>query len=228
MVDGYLVLRYGSRSWPRHPPPSPYSFSTRRFSAEDQEALAEEASTSAPTNASTTTDPSAAAGPAAAPAAGAGAVLGPQAAGGPCLGTTWLDEVAIGLAGENAWGGTLPHPRAPGRIPGGSSGGSGSTVARSEADLACGTGHRRLDPSPRQLELPPGSAAQPRRRPHQWGWAAGPQPRHGEPVRLLPRDVTAGYGHAAGADRFARSSHPVHSGSRCHRCHRFHGSGSSS
>jgi amidase len=56
-----------------------------------------------------------------------------------CLGTTWLDEFAFGLAGENAWGGTPPNPRAPGRIPGGSRSGSASAVALGEADLALGT-----------------------------------------------------------------------------------------
>lgn len=61
------------------------------------------------------------------------------AAGGRCLGTTWLDEFAFGLAGENAWGGTPPNPRAPGRIPGGSSSGSASAVALGEADLALAT-----------------------------------------------------------------------------------------
>jgi amidase len=61
------------------------------------------------------------------------------AAGGRCLGTTWLDEFAFGLAGENAWGGTPPNPRAPGRIPGGSSSGSAAAVALGEADLALGT-----------------------------------------------------------------------------------------
>lgn len=61
------------------------------------------------------------------------------AAGARCLGTTWLDEFAFGLAGENAWGGTPPNPRAPGRIPGGSSSGSASAVALGAADLALGT-----------------------------------------------------------------------------------------
>ena len=66
-------------------------------------------------------------------------VLSLLAAGGRCLGTTWLDEFAFGLAGENAWGGTPPNPRAPGRVPGGSSSGSAAAVALGEADLALGT-----------------------------------------------------------------------------------------
>jgi len=61
------------------------------------------------------------------------------AAGARCLGTTWLDEFAFGLAGENAWGGTPPNPRAPGRIPGGSSSGSAAAVALGQADLALAT-----------------------------------------------------------------------------------------
>lgn len=61
------------------------------------------------------------------------------AAGARCLGTTWLDEFAFGLSGENPWGGTPPNPRAPGRIPGGSSSGSAAAVALGAADLALGT-----------------------------------------------------------------------------------------
>ena len=61
------------------------------------------------------------------------------AAGASCLGTTWLDEFAFGLSGENPWGGTPTNPGAPGRIPGGSSSGSAVAVARGEVDLALGT-----------------------------------------------------------------------------------------
>ncbi|MEB3332118.1 MAG: amidase family protein [Synechococcaceae cyanobacterium] len=60
-------------------------------------------------------------------------------AGASCLGTTWLDEFAFGLSGENPWGGTPANPAAPGRIPGGSSSGSAVVVARGEVDLALGT-----------------------------------------------------------------------------------------
>jgi len=152
-------------------PPSPDLVWTHRFSAEEQEALADEASVGAA--ASLEAAPAAGAAPGgAAPLAGLGfavkdllAVRGCRmgcgnphwavrqepstvtaaavqrllAAGGHCLGTTWLDEFAFGLAGENAWGGTPPNPRAPGRIPGGSSSGSASAVALGEADLALGT-----------------------------------------------------------------------------------------
>jgi amidase len=164
-------------------PPSPDPVWTRRFSAEEQQALTEEARAGAVAGraAAPAAGPAAAAGAAAAwgPAAGvaaplaglsfavkdllavrgyrmgcgnphwaarqepspvtAAAVQRLLAAGGRCLGTTWLDEFAFGLAGENAWGGTPPNPRAPGRIPGGSSSGSASAVALGEADLALGT-----------------------------------------------------------------------------------------
>ena len=144
-------------------PLSPDPVWTRRFSAEEQAALAREATADAAAR-------DAAGG--AAPLAGLcfalkdliavrGSVMGcgnphwaarqpPStvtapavqrllAAGAHCLGTTWLDEFAFGLAGENAWGGTPPNPRARGRIPGGSSSGSAAAVALGEADLALGT-----------------------------------------------------------------------------------------
>ncbi len=60
-------------------------------------------------------------------------------AGAVCVGTTWLDEFAFGLSGENPWGGTPPNPRAPGRITGGSSSGSAAAVALAQADCALGT-----------------------------------------------------------------------------------------
>jgi amidase len=64
------------------------------------------------------------------------ALLGAGAVG---LGTTWLDEFAFGLSGENPWGGSPPNPRAPGRITGGSSSGSAAAVALGDADFALGT-----------------------------------------------------------------------------------------
>ena len=152
-------------------PPSPDPVWTRRFSAEEQQALTEEARAGAVAGPAAAHAAGAAAG-GAAPLTGLGfavkdllavrgwrmgcgnphwaarqepspvtaaAVQRLLAAGGRCLGTTWLDEFAFGLAGENAWGGTPPNPRAPGRIPGGSSSGSASAVALGEADLALGT-----------------------------------------------------------------------------------------
>jgi amidase len=60
-------------------------------------------------------------------------------AGAVLVGTTWLDEFAFGLSGENPWGGAAPNPRAPGRVSGGSSSGSAAAVALGEADVALGT-----------------------------------------------------------------------------------------
>ena len=148
-------------------PPSPDPVWTRRFSAEEQEALALEAragTAAAAESGNATGGPATLAGLRLAVKdliAVRGCVMGcgnphwaarqqpmPQTApavqrlladGARCLGTTWLDEFAFGLAGENAWGGTPPNPRAPGRIPGGSSSGSAAAVALGEADLALGT-----------------------------------------------------------------------------------------
>lgn len=161
-------------------PPSPDPIWTRRFIAEEQEALAQETLAQEALAQETTSGAAAlAVAPAAADAVGrptpleglrfavkdlmavrgcrmgcgnphwaarqepspvtAAAVQRLLAAGARCLGTTWLDEFAFGLAGENAWGGTPPNPRAPGRIPGGSSSGSAAAVALGEADLALGT-----------------------------------------------------------------------------------------
>lgn len=60
-------------------------------------------------------------------------------AGACCLGTTWLDEFAFGLSGENPWAGTPPNPRAPGRVTGGSSSGSAAAVALGSVDFALGS-----------------------------------------------------------------------------------------
>ena len=62
-----------------------------------------------------------------------------RGAGAVCSGTTWLDEFAFGLSGENPWAGTPPNPIAPGHIPGGSSSGSAVAVAAGAVDLALGT-----------------------------------------------------------------------------------------
>jgi amidase len=60
-------------------------------------------------------------------------------AGACCLGTTWLDEFAFGLSGENPWAGAPPNPRAPGRVTGGSSSGSAAAVALGAVEVALGT-----------------------------------------------------------------------------------------
>lgn len=61
------------------------------------------------------------------------------AAGARLVGTTITDELMYSINGENAHYGTPSNPRAPGRIPGGSSSGSASAVAAGLADFAIGT-----------------------------------------------------------------------------------------
>jgi amidase len=60
-------------------------------------------------------------------------------AGARCVGKTVTDELAFGLTGENFFYGTPLNPRAPDRVPGGSSCGSASAVACGLVDFALGT-----------------------------------------------------------------------------------------
>jgi len=60
-------------------------------------------------------------------------------AGARCMGKTITDELAFGLNGENFFYGTPLNPRAPDRVPGGSSSGSASAVACGIVDFALGT-----------------------------------------------------------------------------------------
>jgi len=60
-------------------------------------------------------------------------------AGASVAGITQPDELAYGLAGENTHYGTPPNPRAPGRVPGGSTSGSAAAVAARAADIGLGT-----------------------------------------------------------------------------------------
>lgn len=60
-------------------------------------------------------------------------------AGARCAGKTVTDELAFSLAGENHFYGTPRNPRAPDRVPGGSSSGSASAVACGLVDFALGT-----------------------------------------------------------------------------------------
>jgi amidase len=62
-----------------------------------------------------------------------------RAAGATCVGKTVTDELAFSLVGENAFYGTPLNPRAPDRVPGGSSSGSASAVAQGIVDFALGT-----------------------------------------------------------------------------------------
>jgi amidase len=59
--------------------------------------------------------------------------------GARLLGKTHTDEFAYSMNGENPHYGTPINPRAPGRIPGGSSSGSAAAVAAGLADIALGT-----------------------------------------------------------------------------------------
>jgi amidase len=60
-------------------------------------------------------------------------------AGATLVGKTITDEVSLGIVGENAFYGTPVNPRAPDRVPGGSSSGSAAAVAAGLCDTALGT-----------------------------------------------------------------------------------------
>jgi amidase len=60
-------------------------------------------------------------------------------AGATLIGKTITDEVSLGIVGENPFFGTPTNPRAPGRVPGGSSSGSAAAVAGGLCDTALGT-----------------------------------------------------------------------------------------
>jgi amidase len=60
-------------------------------------------------------------------------------AGATIVGKTHTDELSRGIFGENAHYGAPINPRAPGRVPGGSSSGSAAAVAGELVDFALGT-----------------------------------------------------------------------------------------
>jgi amidase len=60
-------------------------------------------------------------------------------AGATLVGKTITDEISLGLLGINRFFGTPLNPRAPDRVPGGSSSGSASAVAGGLVDVALGT-----------------------------------------------------------------------------------------
>ncbi|MGE3537150.1 MAG: amidase [Candidatus Tectimicrobiota bacterium] len=60
-------------------------------------------------------------------------------AGATMVGKTLTDEITRGIFGENAHDGTPVNPRAPGRLPGGSSSGSAAAVAGGLVDCALGS-----------------------------------------------------------------------------------------
>src|SRR6185437_2719348 len=59
-------------------------------------------------------------------------------AGATLIGKTITDELSLGIMGENPFEGTPVNPRAPGRVPGGSSAGSAAAVAAGLCDTALG------------------------------------------------------------------------------------------
>ncbi|MGZ8692724.1 MAG: amidase family protein, partial [Gaiellaceae bacterium] len=73
------------------------------------------------------------------PATSAESVRLAEAGGYANVGKTNLHEFAYGITSENQHFGTVPNPRAPGRIAGGSSGGSAAALAAALADAALGT-----------------------------------------------------------------------------------------
>ena len=60
-------------------------------------------------------------------------------AGATLVGKTITDEISLGILGESAFDGTPLNPKAPDRVPGGSSSGSASAVAQGFCDTALGT-----------------------------------------------------------------------------------------
>jgi aspartyl-tRNA(Asn)/glutamyl-tRNA(Gln) amidotransferase subunit A len=73
------------------------------------------------------------------PVLSADAVLALEEAGYAVAGKTNLHEFAYGISSQNPHYGTVPNPVAPGRLAGGSSGGSGAAVAAGEVELALGS-----------------------------------------------------------------------------------------
>jgi aspartyl-tRNA(Asn)/glutamyl-tRNA(Gln) amidotransferase subunit A len=73
------------------------------------------------------------------PAVSAEAVQRLEAAGYGVAGKTNLHEFAYGISSQNPHYGTVPNPAAPGRLAGGSSGGSGAAIAAADVELALGT-----------------------------------------------------------------------------------------
>src|SRR5262245_6439754 len=104
-------------------------------------------------------------------------------AGATLIGKTITDEISLGILGENAFDGTPLNPKAPDRVPGGSSSGSASAVASGLCDTALGTdtgGSVRVPASfLRPLRHPPDTRSLAARR----DAAPGPVVRHDRLVR---------------------------------------------
>jgi aspartyl-tRNA(Asn)/glutamyl-tRNA(Gln) amidotransferase subunit A len=62
-----------------------------------------------------------------------------EAGGYAVAGKTNLHEFAYGISSQNPHYGTVPNPAAPGRLAGGSSGGSAAAIAAGDVELALGT-----------------------------------------------------------------------------------------
>ena len=73
------------------------------------------------------------------PAVSADAVQLLEAGGYAVAGKTNLHEFAYGISSQNPHYGTVPNPAAPGRLAGGSSGGSAAAIAAGDVELALGT-----------------------------------------------------------------------------------------
>ena len=73
------------------------------------------------------------------PARSAEAVVRLESAGYAVAGKTNLHEFAYGISSQNPHYGTVPNPSAPGRLAGGSSGGSAAAIAAGDVGLALGT-----------------------------------------------------------------------------------------
>ena len=73
------------------------------------------------------------------PAVSAEAVQLLEVAGLAIAGKTNLHEFAYGISSQNAHYGTVPNPVAPGRLAGGSSGGSAAAIAAGDVELALGS-----------------------------------------------------------------------------------------
>jgi len=73
------------------------------------------------------------------PTRSAESVVRLEAAGYGIVGKTNLHEFAYGISSQNEHFGTVPNPRYPGHLAGGSSGGSGAAVAAGDVELALGS-----------------------------------------------------------------------------------------
>jgi aspartyl-tRNA(Asn)/glutamyl-tRNA(Gln) amidotransferase subunit A len=73
------------------------------------------------------------------PAESAEAVRRLEVAGYAVAGKTNLHEFAYGISSQNPHYGTVPNPAAPGRLAGGSSGGSAAAIAAGDVELALGS-----------------------------------------------------------------------------------------